>query len=112
MNIALHEVEVRQLLESEARRIHARRILAIRQPRLIYLLVGVGTPVGGLFLLDAFVAPPPVKPMIIAGVSGTLMWLIDSWFTHRRLDAAIELLLQSEDRPGNPRSLGSTDLGA
>jgi hypothetical protein len=104
LNIPLHEVEARQLLESEARRINARRILAIRQPRLIYPLVALGTPALGLFLMDAFVAPPPVKTMITFGVTGTLMWLIDSWFTHRRLDAAIELLLQSEDLSGNPRT--------
>lgn len=104
MTFPLHEVEAHQLLKNEERRNNARRILAIRQPPVLLSVVGFVTPISLCFMMGDFVAPIAVKALIGLGVAGTIMWMIDSWFLRRRLDAAIELLLQREDSSDTPQA--------
>jgi len=59
-------------------------------------VVGLGT---CLQAFERFEAPLWVTALLVAGVGGAVLNMIDSWTTRRRLDAAITLL-ELQNGPG------------
>jgi hypothetical protein len=100
MNSPMTQIEVKDILDKVARKSKARRVLTSGHSySVLSLLASVATGISVYFMADSTVSIA-VQILISVGVVGGVLSQIDSWRLQRRLDAAIELLLQIEDERG------------
>lgn len=93
------DIEAKNLLDKVARKSKAKMVLASASsvPMLASTLVSSLAATVVVYVMADFTAPIPVKILIgFCFVSGVLSQM-ETWRLQRRLDAAIELLHQSED---------------
>lgn len=97
MNSHLIALETKDLLDKVARKSKAKRILASGNSYMFKSLIPpILAGMTGYALADSTL-PMTVKILIIIGFVFGIYSQIDSWRLQRRLDAAIELLLQIEE---------------
>lgn len=100
MKPPLTEFEAQNLLASESRRSRAKALLARRASITATSLVSSVATGIALFCMGDFAAPLSVKVLITVSFVSAVVSQVESWQLQRRLDAAIELLLQADSGRG------------
>lgn len=91
------DIEAKNLLDKVARKSKAKMVLASASSVPMLALASSLAATVVVYVMADFTAPIPVKILIgFCFVSGVLSQM-ETWRLQRRLDAAIELLHQSED---------------
>ncbi|MBY0242935.1 MAG: hypothetical protein K2X55_26865 [Burkholderiaceae bacterium] len=96
MNSPITDMEAKVLLDNVARKSKARAVLASRPSYAMRSLVSSIAIGVGVYAMADFVAPMAVKILIIIGFFGGIFGQIEALMLQRRLEAAIELLRQSD----------------
>ena len=100
MNSPIIEMEAKLILEKATRKAKASKILASGSSRSALMLASsIAVAVASYAMFD-FTATWAVKMLICISFVFGIFSQIDTWRLQRRLDAAIELLQQSEEERG------------
>ncbi len=91
------EIEAKDLLDKVTRKSKARRVLASGHSLSILTLVSSSAAGVAVYVMADSTVSMAVKILISFGFVCGILGQIDSWRLQRRLDAAIELILQIED---------------
>lgn len=100
MTTPITEFEARNLLEKEGRRFRAKALLERRSSIARTSLVSAIATGIALYCMGDFAAPLSVKVLITVTFSSVVASQFDNWHTQRRLEAAIELLRQTDSGRG------------